>query len=64
MSLDSLNINLDDVQETSGGSTPFPPGEYTLSAALYERKTWLALLTQAVRSGIGLYSITKWPWGA
>ena len=39
MSLDSLNINLDDVQETSGGSTPFPPGEYTLSAALYERKT-------------------------
>ena len=38
MSLDSLNINLDDVQETSGGSTPFPPGEYTLSAALYEHK--------------------------
>ncbi len=39
MSLDDLNINLDDVQETSGGSTPFPAGEYTLSAALYERKT-------------------------
>jgi len=39
MSLDDLNINLDDVKETSGGSAPFPPGEYTLSAALYERKT-------------------------
>tara|TARA_R110001583_G_scaffold19439_3_gene76025 strand:- start:1956 stop:2459 length:504 start_codon:yes stop_codon:yes gene_type:complete len=39
MSLDSLNINLDDVQESSGGSTPFPPGEYNLSAALYEQKT-------------------------
>ena len=39
MSLDDLNINLDDVQESSGGSTPFPPGEYTLSAALYEQKT-------------------------